>query len=278
MSRSSPLFVPRLDWVIFLCMVGLSLTLLFFGRNRAVLVVKKEIGGALAQLGRPLAVVRHTFDLWKENESLRRQAMALSRENAELRDVTLENHRLRGMLNFQQRFPYPLLSAEVIGYPGQQVGGRILLDAGRRAGVRVNSAVLTPDGLVGKVIEVSSFSSLVQSLDGDAYGVSVMIERSRVAGILRWIAPRTWTIVGLSTGEDVRPGVLVLTTGWGSVFPKNLRVGVVSKVGGQSTPNSGWCRVEPFVRFESLEEVFVVTPENNAGMLSDTSMSKKAHP
>jgi rod shape-determining protein MreC len=273
--RSSPsLFVPRLDWLFFLATVGLSLTLLFFGKGKAVSAVKQEVGGVVAQLGRPLAVVRRTFDLWREADQLRIQAMSLSQENARLREATLENARLRALLDFKERFPVSLKTAEVIGYPGLQIGGRVLLDAGRRAGVTLNSAVMTPDGLVGKITEVSELSSIVQTLDGNAYGVSVMIERSRVAGILKWIAPNEWTILGLSTGEDVRVGDLVVTTGAGLVFPKDIRVGVVTKVSGQSTPNSGWCRVTPFVRFQSLEEVFIVTPINN-GFRTDTLLTRE---
>jgi rod shape-determining protein MreC len=258
MRNSALLFTPRLDWIVFLVTVGFSLTLLFFGKGPAVTSAKREIGAIIAFSGKPIGLVRRSFGLWKENSDLRAEAMSLSRENAELRDAALENARLRAMLNFRSRFPLPLRCAEVTGFPGLRIGGRILLDVGRNDGVRVNSAVLTPDGLVGKVVEVSAHSSLVQTLKGNAYGVSVYIERSRVAGILRWIGPGTWTIVGLSTGEDVRVGDLVLTTGAGSVFPQNVRVGVVTKVTGQHEANQGWCQVQPFVRFESLEEVFVI--------------------
>lgn len=265
MRSSPPLFAPRLDWIIFLITVGFSLTLLFFGKKPAVVGVKNEIGGVLARIEKPLSLIRHTFELWQENAALRDQVMELRRENSELRDATLENERLRAMNEFRKRTALPLKSAEVIGYPGPQIGGQILIDAGRRDGVTLNSAVLSPDGLVGKVVEVSAATSQVQTLVGNAYGVSVMIERSRVAGILRWVEPGHWTIVGLSTGEDMRVGDLVLTAGAGTVFPKGIRVGVVSKVGGQTEAKSGWCHVQPFVDFDMIEEVFVVTaPDTTA--------------
>jgi rod shape-determining protein MreC len=277
MRNSAPLFTPRLDWLVFLVTVGFSLTLLFFGRGKAMVTVKQELGGVFVQLARPVVYVRRTFDLWRENAALHEQAMILSRENAELRNRALENARLRAMLGFQERSPLPLRSADVLGFPGPGIGGRIVIGAGRRAGVRVNSAVLTPDGLVGKVIEVSDFTALVQTLVGNAYGVSVMIERSRVGGILKWLGPGRWTIVGLSTGEDVRVGDLVLTTGFGSVFPKGVRVGVVSEVTAPGVPGAGWCRVQPFVRYESLEEVFVVAAVPGASRTTD-SLFAGAHP
>jgi rod shape-determining protein MreC len=275
MRNSALPFMPRLDWIVFLVTVGFSLTLLFFGKGPAVTAVKREVGGVIAYVGKPVGAVRRSFGLWKENNNLRAQTMTLSRENADLRDAALENARLRAMLDLRDRFPLPLKSAEVVGFPGVNVGGRILLDVGRADGARLNSAVLTPDGLVGKVVELSPHASLVQTLRGNAYGVSVYVERSRVAGILRWNAPDKWTIVGLSTGEDVRVGDLVLTTGAGSVFPKNIRVGVVTKVTGQHEADKGWCEVQPFVRFESLEEVFVVTLATRATLIDSLSMSEK---
>jgi rod shape-determining protein MreC len=277
MRNSSPLFIPRLDWMVFLAAVSLSLTLLFFGTSKPAAAVKREIGGLLATLGHPVSWISRTFDLWSENNQLRTQVMQLRDENSELRDATLENYRLRGMLEFRERMPLPLRAAEVIGFPGPQIGGKVLINSGRFNGVSLNAAVLTPQGLVGKTVEVAEFTSLVQTLQGDAFGVSVMIERSRVGGILRWLGPNQWTIVGLSTGEDVRVGDLVLTTGLGTVFPKGIRVGVVSKVGGQDEPNKGWCRVEPFVRFETVEEVFVVTGGNPATR-SDSLLLSGAKP
>jgi rod shape-determining protein MreC len=264
--RNSALpFTPRLDWIVFLVTVGFSLTLLFLGRGPAASAVKLEIGGLIAYAAKPVGLVRRSFGLWKENKVLRTQMMELSRENAQLRDATLENARLRAMLGFRDRFPLPLKSAEVMGFPGLSVGGRVLLNVGSADDVQVNSAVLTPDGLVGKVVEISPHSSIAQTLQGNTYGVSVYIERSRVAGILRWTGAAKWDIVGLSTGEDVRVGDLVLTTGAGSVFPQNVRVGVVTKVTGQHEASRGWCQVHPFVRFESLEEVFVTTrPDRSA--------------
>jgi rod shape-determining protein MreC len=264
--------------LVFLGTLGLSLGLLFFGNGTRMVAVKQEVGGIIAQLGRPVMLARRTFGLWKENALLRDQTITLSHENGELRDAALENDRLRAMLGFRQRFPLKTWPAEVIGYPGSQIGGRMLIDAGGEDGVRVNAAVMTPDGLVGKVTEVADFTALVQTLQGNAFGVSVMIERSRVAGILRWLGPEEWTIVGLATGEDVRVGDLVLTTGAGTVFPPNIRVGVVSRVMAQGEPNAGWCRVRPFVRFESLEEVFVVTQSGRTDSAVDTLMAREGRP
>jgi len=269
MRPASPQYVSRLEWLIFLLAVGLSLTLLFIGRQPAAVGFKHDAGETVSWAARPVMIALRTFDLWRENAALRNEALRLSEENARLRDATLENARLRAMVRLSEAAPWPLVAADVIGYPGAAVGGRLLLDRGESAGVGVNMAVLTPEGLVGKVVEAGRNTALVQTLVGDAFGVSVMIERTRVVGILRWTAPGKWMIFGLSTGDDVRVGDLVLTTGAGAVFPKNIRVGVVSKVDPPSDPRIGWCRVEPFVRFRAIEEVFVIAAED-ANVIPET--------
>ncbi|MDD5088587.1 MAG: rod shape-determining protein MreC [bacterium] len=258
MRSSSPNYFSRLEWLIFFLAVGLSLTLLFLGHQPSAVGFKHDTNAAAAWAARPVMIALRTFDLWRENTALRKIALRLNEENARLRDATLENARLRALLRLRDAEPWPLIAAEVIGYPGPTVGGLVLIDAGDAQGVRVNSAVLTAEGLVGKVVETGRNSSLVQTLVGNAYGVSVMIERSRVVGILRWAGPGDWTIHGLSTGDDVRVGDLVLTTGEGAVFPKNIRVGVVNKVEPPSDPRVGWCHTQPFVRFRALEEIFVI--------------------
>ncbi|MBI5058462.1 rod shape-determining protein MreC [candidate division KSB1 bacterium] len=258
--RSSPrLFVPRLDWIILLITVGFSLTLLFFSKSPAVNGVKRELGTGLAYLAKPLVQLRRAFDVFRENAELRELSIDLSRENGELRAMTLENERLRGMLAFRNRFPYEMLSASVIAHPGIEIGGKLIVDRGKKDGLRMNAAVVAPAGLVGKVVEVANHTALVQTLVGNTYGVSVMVERSRAMGILRWLGPGEWTIVGLATGEDITVGDLILTTGAGFVFPAGIRVGVVSEIRAQAEPGSGFSRVQPFVRFNSVEELFVVT-------------------
>jgi rod shape-determining protein MreC len=263
MANTSRILNPRLDWIVFLIAVGFSLTLLFLGRSPAMGSLKREVASVITTATKPLVLAHRTISLWQENKRLRDLAMALSDENSQLRDAIMENERLRAMLDFRRRFPLPVVAAEVVAVPGPQIGGKLVIDAGSRNGITVNSAVLTPRGLVGKVTEVAQGTSVVQSLVGNAYGVSVMIERSRVEGILRWNKPGQWSIVGLATGEDVRPGDLVITTGAGSVFPKGIRVAVVNELRPQDDPRVGFCRVTPFVDFSSVEEVFVVTSSDS---------------
>ena len=255
--RISPrLLAPATDWIVFLITIAVSLALLFMGKSPAVGVIKNEIGDIVAYIATPTKYFRQSIDLWKENESLRNLSMNLSKENADLREAAFENERLRAMLDFKKRIPFELKAAEVIAYPGTQIGGKLRISAGFSDGVQVNAVVLSPLGLVGKIVEVGRNSSLVQTLDGNSYGVSVMVERSREMGILRWQSPNEWKIIGLPTGADVKVGDLVQTTGQGAVFPKGIRVGVVSATRlGNNSMGKDYI-VQTFVSMQALEEVF----------------------
>jgi rod shape-determining protein MreC len=253
------LLTPATDWIVFIVVISISLTTLFVGKSPAVGVIKNEIGDLFSFLAVPTIVVRQSVDLWKENERLRNLAMNLSKENDDLREAAFENERLRAMLDFQKRFSLPMKAAEVVAYPGAQIGGLVRINAGLSDGAQINSVVLTPMGLVGKITEAGRQSSLVQTLMGNTYGVSVIVERSREMGIMRWQSGNEWKIIGLPTGADVKVGDLVMTTGQGAVFPKGIRVGVVSttRVGNNSLGKD--YIVRPFVDMQSLEEVFFVT-------------------
>jgi len=76
---------------------------------------------------------------------------------------------------------------------------------------------------------------------------------------MRWTSRDEWTMIGLPTGADVRRGDLVITSGAGSVFPGGIRIGVISEVLDSRDLTGASCRVQPFVNFYALEEVFVVT-------------------
>jgi rod shape-determining protein MreC len=96
-------------------------------------------------------------------------------------------------------------------------------------------------------------------------------------GILKWLGPDEWTIAGLATGEDVSEGDLVLTTGFGLVFPAGIRVGVVKELVAQARQGSGFTRIEPFAKFDSIEELFVVVePETQRQPVGDSLIAIEA--
>jgi len=124
------LFRGRSDWIVLMLTVGISLTLLFSRSHPAVARIRGELGDLLSWTTAPVRLGSQVFTLWRENKELRETAASLSWENSELRDAALENSRLRAMLDFRERTPLHLAAADVIGYVGPQIGGRIRIGAG----------------------------------------------------------------------------------------------------------------------------------------------------
>ncbi|MCB9366102.1 MAG: rod shape-determining protein MreC [Calditrichaeota bacterium] len=259
----------NIEWTVYLLCMAVSLVLLLTSPKPGVRELKDSTSEIIGVAATPLQFVRKIFNIWLDHDLLRKHAQNLSTENSELRDALIENQRLRGMLNMQERLPFQTVPASVISAVGPALGGQYRISTGALAGVTINSAVITPLGLVGKVIETTDHTSLVQTLVGNSYGVAVMLERTRMRGILRWTGIDRWTLSGLPTGVDVKPGDLVITAGTGAVFPKGLRVGVVTDESSViSTYGESWI-VQPFVEFRSVEDVFVIIStgwlEPNAG-------------
>jgi len=252
---------PGAEWIVFAIAVGISLVFLLFGRGVALKMARQEWRDLAGFCARPFRFAPQVFTLWRDNRMLREQAMKLAAENSLLREVALENERLRGMLDFRQVAPWALIPAEVIGHPGPGIGGSVVLNIGARKGIVVNAAVMTPRGLVGKVVEVGPYTCLVQTIQGKSFGVSLIIERTRVQGILKWLERDLWILDGVPTGTDVRIGDVAMTTGQGGVFPAGIRTGIVCELLEESAEQFKDVRLRPLADLQTLEEVFVLMPE-----------------
>jgi rod shape-determining protein MreC len=252
------------DWIVFAVAIGISLLFLLFGQGAAVKGAKKEWRDLAGLALRPLRVVPQIFTLWHDNRTLREQVAELAIENSSLREAALENERLRGMLDYTKITTQSLTPAEVVAYPGPGIGGSIILNIGATQGVGINAAVITPRGLVGKVVEVGPHTSLVQTIRGKSFGVSLAIERTRVQGILKWLGKDIWILDGVPNGSDVRIGDVVVTTGQGGVFPAGIRTAVISELHGESPEQFKEVRLRPLADLQTLEEVFVVRPQSPA--------------
>jgi rod shape-determining protein MreC len=195
--------------------------------------------------------------------------MELTLENSELKEQHLENSRLRALLEFRSELEYRVIPAEVVAAePNRPPGtGSVITNQGKDKGIKRDMPVVNLHGLVGKVQEVSSNRSTVQLMLDPSFRVSVIDQRSRVFGIIK---PHSGPgpilkLDNVPSGEDVRTGDEVISSGLGGIFPPGIRVGVVSAVDeprlGKTSPYSGVfreIRVKPSVDFSSLEELFIL--------------------
>ena len=193
-----------------------------------------------------------------ENRELKQQIERMRIEQARITQDADQAHRLQVLLGFKEQFISKTVAAQVIGGTGSELSRSVYIDKGERDGVKPDMAVLTKDGVVGKVLRVYRSTSLVLLIDDQTSGVGSILEKSRLQGILRGTPSGAVVLEKVMSDETVPVGEQVLTSGGDGIFPKGLNVGTVTKV---STGNDLFLNihVRPAADLNRLEEVLVVT-------------------
>jgi rod shape-determining protein MreC len=210
-------------------------------------------------------------NLRDQNKRLQGEAATLKRRLEQLEEQALEADRLQRLLAMRQASPAESLAARVVGKDATNWFKTILLDRGSLEGVRRNQPVLAPDGLVGRVIEVSPVSARVQLLTDPVSAVGGLIQRTRVTGIVSGNLGAGARVRYLPLMANVVVGDEVITSGVGGVFPKGIPIGRISAVERRSGALFQEATLQPAVDLSRLEEVLVLTaPEARAGFESGT--------
>ncbi len=224
--------------------------------------VEREIGGFVARVFTPSAIQ-------EENERLR-EAMLLQEQKLALLDETeKENARLSELLNFAEANPdLHFVTASVIGRDSNPYIDTLVLNAGSRSGVTEKMAVITPDGVVGRVSEVGPNWCRVKTMCDEKMRISVMVQRTRDEGMLGGLYEQDGELLGtmlyyLPGKADVRVGDTIRTSGIGGFFPKGLYVGTVIAVNeeGRGTHDA---IVSMDIDFLHLEEALIVVGVDEA--------------
>ena len=223
----------------------------------------------LGSVGQYAYRVQAYFDLTEENKILRRENTDLAFRNMELQDALLENIRLRKLLGFREKTQLQLTAAEVIGQNPHNIVNGLLLNAGSERGIRMSAAVLTADGLVGKIIEVDEDHSICQILFDPNSRVSAKIQRNREFGIIAWDGATQLKLLYVAKTIKVYIGDVIVTSGMSQIFPENLKIGIVVDVSLQNEGMFQEILVNPSVNFNRLEEVQVqIEKTENASLVA----------
>ena len=128
-------------------------------------------------------------DVRRQNYQLQSEIDRLRLEQARWKEDISESQRLKYLLDFKERYVGHTVAAQVIGTTGSEQSRVITIDKGTQAGLKPDMAVITPDGIVGKVKEVYKFSSHVLLVTDHETGAGVILEKSRLVGVLHGISP-----------------------------------------------------------------------------------------
>ncbi len=192
-----------------------------------------------------------------ENERLKSELDRLQLRNRELETQAAEAQRLAVMLNFREAHTEaPMLAAQVIGASADPSSHTLFINRGDRDHVRRNLPVITPDGIVGKVVEVFPTSAQVLLINDKESGVGALFADSRTHGVVRGTGDPDPLMEYVANDDKVSAGETILTSGDDRIFPKGLLVGTVADV----SPGNPFqvIHINPATRLDRLEDVIVL--------------------
>ncbi len=193
-----------------------------------------------------------------QNQHLKKEIGSIRRRLHEAGELYLENIRLRKLLGFKKKSVYRMTAAAVIGYDPSNLSSIIIVDKGKRQGIREGMAVITNDGLVGRVVEVGGESAKVLLINDINSGVAVLVQRSREKGLVSGTLTRGLILHYLPYDADVKISDMVITSGLSGLYPKGILIGKVTEVQEEKSPGEISAVIEPSVNLIQLEEVLVV--------------------
>ena len=258
-------------YALLLVLVAVSLLLLTlqsrgYGSRAGdlVAVVTTPLQAGYARVTRGALAVWTTYRDWKnvraENRRLRAEIERLRVEALRVSETDDENRRLRTLLALQERLPLTTLAGEIIA---REWGGwvrALTVNRGRADRVARMTAVISPFGLVGRVVDVRPGSAIVQVLTDPASTVGAHVVRTRTPGIVEGEPRGTLRFKYLARdGTALQVGDVLVTSGQGGLFPRGIPIGRVRAIDDRGAALFNYAALDPAVDFGRVDEVLVVT-------------------
>ncbi len=272
--------------VLFAQVLGLAVQVRRPSDNEPTRLIRIWAVGAVTPLEKALVWTQtSTSSVWHnyfylrgvraENRNLKQQIERMSLEQVRMSQDADQARRLQALLAFKEQFISQTMAAQVIGSSGSEQSRSVYIDKGENDGIRPDMAVITADGIVGKVLHAYPSTSQVLLINDQSSGVGAILEKSRLQGILKGTSAGEVALEKVMSDENVPVGEMVLTSGGDGIFPKGLLVGRVTKAGAGSDLFLS-IRVRPAADLSRLEEVLVVTKIDERQALPEQTGAARA--
>jgi rod shape-determining protein MreC len=196
----------------------------------------------------------------EQNSDLHQTIDRLRLEQAALLEDARQGQRLQALLGFQQKYIYNTVAAQAIGSSGSDQSRVFYIDKGADYHLERDMAVITADGIVGKIRDVFPHTAQVLAINDQTSGAGVILQTTRIRGILRGNANGQPQIIGILADRRIQPGEAVLTAGGDQIFPRGLPVGVVEKVVRDPERDSFInVIIKSAAHLDQLDEVLIIT-------------------
>lgn len=248
------------DYVLTAVFLVVALILMVWRTDGGLNNLRKASVTVISYLDQPLANIRIYREALQTNTELREQNVLLLDELSRLRSAREENQVLRNLLGFQHTFEHNLLPVKIISKNLTGINNALTINAGSNHGVRVGMALITSDGLVGRITLVSSNFAQVMPYSNPLFRVSARVQGSRAFGVVSWESERINELVMNFVPQTipVSVGSIVETSGASSEFPAQIPIGIVEGTAPDVGRETQKIYIRPFVRLADIAEGFVL--------------------
>lgn len=193
----------------------------------------------------------------RENKELKKQVDVLRVQCMTMEELKSENRRYKAMLEFKnERQDLSLIPASLLSHDITLIFKTAVIDKGLNNGFRLDMAVLSPEGVVGKVVAVAPHTAQILLITDPNSAIPSVIESSRVKGIIKGRGGNLLSLEYVRRTEDVKVGECVVTSGLLGTFPKGLKIGYVQEVKRDVNKIFADIVVRPCVEMNKIEGIF----------------------
>lgn len=193
-----------------------------------------------------------------ENDGLKKKIVELETENTGLKEEIRLNSRLQELADFKKTLPYETIITGMVGYNMELWARTVTIDKGKAEGIEKDRAVISPFGVVGRIIHVNNHTARVLLNTDLRSNIDVLVERTRVKGVIEGDGANGLVLKYIRQADDVALGDMIITSGISGVFPKGLVVGTVTEIKKGQDNFFSHIAVTPRADVMRLEEVMVL--------------------
>lgn len=193
-----------------------------------------------------------------EAARLKKKLAAFKLREPRLKELMLENGRLREALDLSEHLPSYVTAARVVSRGGDRWSNTFVIDKGKKDGIEKNMAAITPDGLLGKVQEVYGPHSLLLLIDDEKFSAAVRLQDDRAEAVLSGAGRGRCSLKYVESDGSIEVGQVLLTSGLDGLFPPGIAAGYVSKITTKEDSLFHDIEVTPFVEPARVEEAIVI--------------------
>ena len=209
-----------------------------------------------------LDILQDVIKVREENKRLLQQLQETEATLNRAREAMATNASLRRLLEFRNTLSRPMVAATVIGKDPSTWFRSVIIDQGANRGILKGNPVVNADGVVGQVFTTSPNYSKVLLAIAPSSAIDVMLQKSRVRGMLKGNGTLTYRLEYILKTVEVEEGEQVVTAGYGGVFPTGVPVGVVSRIIRKPRGMFHEIEVTPAVDYQTLEQLLVVEQQD----------------